>query len=392
LPTSAILADLDGDGDLDLYVCHYLEWDPEHALPCRPPGSKENQYCDPRNFAALPDHLFRNDGGKFVDVSAEAGITSADTNGRGLGVLAADLDSDGKLDLFVANDTTANFLWHNLGGMRFREDGAAAGVAANGDGGYQAGMGVACGDLDGDGLIDLAVTNFYGESTTFYHNLGLGQFCDRSAAIGLGRPTRSMLGFGIAFLDANNDGRLDVAIANGHVSDFRPAASYAMPAQLLIGREGGRLLDVAGPPWNQPRIGRGLAVGDLDNDGRLEILIVSQDGPLVLFQNTTTGDEDYVTLGLEATSTHHSAIGARVAITAGGKTQVAQRSGGGSYLSASDVRLHFGLGRVRRIDLIEVTWPSGQVDRHEELAADTGYLLREGDSKPSALVGFRKAP
>jgi hypothetical protein len=276
--------------------------------------------------------------------------------------------------------------------MRFREEGSSSGVAANADGGYQAGMGVACGDLDGDGLVDLAVTNFYGESTTFYHNLGLGQFCDRSAAIGLARPTRSMLGFGIAFLDANNDGRLDIAIANGHVSDFRPAASYAMPAQLLIGCEGRRLLNVTDAPWNRPRIGRGLAVGDLDNDGRLDVLIVSQDGPLALFQNTTTGDEDFVTLGLEATSSHRSAIGARVTVTAGGKSQVAQRFAGGSYLSASDGRLHFGLGRVRKIDRIEVTWPSGHVDRLEELAADAGYLLREGESKPQALVGFRKGP
>jgi tetratricopeptide (TPR) repeat protein len=389
-PTSAVLADLDGDGDLDLYVCHYLDWDPDRSAPCRPPGSKENQYCDPRDFVALPDHLFRNDRGKFVDVSADAGITAADKNGRGLGVVAADLDLDGKLDLFVANDTTANYLWHNLGGMHFREEGASAGVAANAEGGYQAGMGIAYGDLDGDGLIDLAVTNFYGESTTFYHNLGSGQFCDRSAAIGLGRLTRAMLGFGIAFLDANNDGILDIASANGHVSDFRPASAYAMPAQLLLGTESGRVINVEGLPWSQPRVGRGLVVGDVDNNGCVDVLIVSQDAPLALFQNTTAVDSHFVTLGLEALATHREAIGAKVTLVAGGKPRVAWKVAGGSYLSASDGRLHFGLGRLRKIERLEVTWPSGRVDRFENLATDTGYLLTEGDDVPVPLPGFRK--
>ncbi len=175
----------------------------------------------------MPDHLFRNDGGKFVDVTAEAGIV--DPDGRGLGVVAADLDDDGQLDLFVANDTSANLFFHNLGGMRFEEIGLAAGLAANASGGFLAGMGIACGDLDDDGRIDLAVTNFYGESTTYYRNLGDGLFVDESAPIGLAQASRYRLGFGIAFLDVDLDGRLDVLTANGHVDDFRPAFAYAMP-------------------------------------------------------------------------------------------------------------------------------------------------------------------
>ena len=196
-PTSAALADLDGDGDLDLYVCHYFKWDEKETRSCVDPNNPANYRCLPLDFEALPDHLFRNDGGRFVDVTRQAGIV--DSDGRGLGVLAADLDDDGRTDLFVANDMTANYLFRNLGGFRFQEIAQSAGVAANASGSYQAGMGVACGDLDGDGRLDLAVTNFYNESTSFFQNLGDGFFTDRTAAIGLAVPSRYVLGFGIAF-------------------------------------------------------------------------------------------------------------------------------------------------------------------------------------------------
>ncbi len=281
-PTSAAFADLDNDGDLDLYVCQYLRWDPSSSPPC-PDGDRPGRhvYCVPRAFEAEPDRVFRNDGGRFVDVTAEAGFV--DRDGRGLGVVAADLDGDGRPDIFVANDMTANNLHHNLGGFRFADIGVESGVASNAGGGYQAGMGIACGDLNGDGRPDLVVTNFYGESATFYENLGGCLFADRTAAVGLAAPTRFMLGFGASFLDANNDGRLDLAIANGHVNDYCPAIPYAMPAQLFLGTGGGRLVDAsarAGACWSEPRVGRGLAVGDLDNDGRSDLLILTQNGPL----------------------------------------------------------------------------------------------------------------
>ena len=387
-PTSSAWADLDGDGDLDLYVCHYLRWDAANPRVCQHSSGDGTTYCDPRDFAALPDHVFRNDGGRFVDVSAEAGIV--DRDGRGLGVVAADFDGDGKVDLFVTNDTSANYLFRNLGGFRFREEGVEAGVATNSAGGYLAGMGVACGDLDGDGRIDLAVTNFFGESTTFYHNLGSGQFSDHTAAVGLAAPSRHLLGFGATFLDANNDGRLDLATANGHVNDFHTTTPYKMPAQLLLGSRAGRLVDVsdrAGPPWSVPRLGRGLAVGDLDNDGRLDLVIASLDDPLAYFHNTTAPSSHFLTLRLEGTASNRDAVGARARVFSGGEWRVAQRFGGGSYLSASDPRLHFGLGSARRVDRLEVTWPSGRVDQHADLAADAEYHLIEGD--PVAHVRVR---
>ncbi len=391
-PTSAAFADLDEDGDLDLYVCHYLDWDPGRSHPCRTSGSAENSYCDPREFAALPDHLYRNDGGRFVDVTAEAGIV--DRDGRGLGVIAADLDGDRKVDLFVANDTTANYLFRNLGGLRFREEGMEAGVATNAAGGYLAGMGIALGDLDGDGLEDLAVTNFFGESTTYYHNWGRGQFSDHTAGVGLALPSRFLLGFGAAFLDANDDGWLDLATANGHVSDFRPAAPYAMPAQLLIGGPGGRLSDVssrAGAPWSVPRIGRGLAVGDLDNDGSPDLVIVSEDSPLAYFHNKKIPGSHSLSLRLEGTISNRDGVGAVVKVTAGGRTRTAQRFGGGSYLSAGDQRLHFGVGPLKRVDRVEVSWPSGRSDPYSGLEADSAYRLREADPTPKTLPGPRRS-
>jgi hypothetical protein len=387
-PTSAAFADLDNDGDLDLYVCHYAAWDPDHPRLCRSPGSKGYITCDPHIVASLPDHVFRNDGGRFVDVTAEAGLV--DPDGRGLGVVAADLDDDGQVDLYVANDGTANYLFHNRGGFRFEEVGHQAGVAANAEGGYQAGMGIACGDLDGDGRLDLAVTNFFGESTSFFRSLGGGLFADRTASIGLAAPSRYLLGFGAAFLDANNDGWLDLITANGHVMDSRPQAPYAMPVQLLLGSPDGRLSDVtarAGPPLRVPHIGRGLAIGDLDNDGRMDAVLVAQNEPLVYLHNRTAGGH-FLVIGLEGRASNRDGVGARVVVEAGGVRRVSHRLGGGSYLSASEPRLHLGMGRATQVDRLEVRWPSGRVDRFRDLGTDKGYRLREGDPKPTPLPGW----
>ena len=263
-PTSAAFADIDGDGDLDLYVCHYLDWDSKHPRECWDKARNTFTFCGPPEFPAQPDHLFRNDGGRFVDISTEAGIVNGD--GQGLGVVASDLDGDGRIDLFVANDQSAKFLFLNRGNHRFEEVGHIAGVASNASGLYQASMGVACGDVNGDGLPDLAVTNFYNEYTALYLNLGDGVFSDHSAEYGLAVASRYRLGFGMAFVDFNNDGRLDLVTANGHVDEGRTDVPQRMQAQLFAGtEEGHKLVDVtdrAGPafqaraPGTRPGCGR----------------------------------------------------------------------------------------------------------------------------------------
>jgi tetratricopeptide (TPR) repeat protein len=379
-PTSAAFADLDGDGDLDLYVCHYCVWDADHPRPCPSEDGRANVSCNPLEVEAEADRLYRNDGGRFVEVSQAAGIV--DPGGRGLGVVAADLDGDGRVDLFVANDMTANFLWRNMGGLRFEEVGHLAGVAGNAIGGYQAGMGVACGDLDGDGRIDLAVTNFYGEATTFYRNLGDGMFADETRAVRLDAASRHLLGFGLVLVDVNNDGHLDLASANGHVNDLRPHFPYQMPAQLLLGGPGGSLRDVsarAGSPWTVKRIGRGLAAGDLDGDGRIDLVLLGHGEPVAYFHNRGPGGR-FVTLRLVARGANRDAIGAMVHLKVNGRQMVSARYGGGSYQSASHGVIHFGLGDTDRALAMEVRWPSGHVFSYEGIVADIAYMIREGDS------------
>ncbi len=379
-PTSAAWADLDGDGDLDLYVCQYLEWDADRPATCVDAETGRRFYCTPRDFHGEPDRLFRNDGGRFVDATDDAGIV--DRDGRGLGVVATDLDGDRKIDIFVANDMTANYYFHNKGGLKFEEIGLDAGVACNGSGGFQAGMGIARGDFDRDGAIDLFVTNFYGESTTFFRNLGGGVFADHTSAIGLAVPSRFLLGFGLTAADFNNDGLLDIASANGHVNDGRPRVPYAMPAQLLMGRPDGRLFDAssrAGSCWSVPRTARGLARGDLDDDGALDVVIVAQNAPLAYFHNRSKTGR-FITLTLEGVKSPRDGSGTRIEAVAGGKRFVASRDGGGSYESASDPRIHFGLGAARIVESIAVEWPSGTIDRAEGLEVDCFYKITEGSS------------
>jgi hypothetical protein len=387
-PTSAAFADLDNDGDLDLYVCHYGRWDPEQPPVCKTTKG-ERHYCDPAQYESAPDRVFRNDGGVFKDVTEAAGFT--DRDGRGLGVVAADLDLDGKVDLFVANDGTANFLFKNLGGFRFEEVGMVSGAAGNAEGAFRAGMGVVAADLDDDGWPDLLVNNLHGEGSTFYRNLGGGLFADNSGPTGVLQATRYLTGFGVVAFDATNSGRLEVATANGHVNDFRPLHPYAMPCRLLEVGRGGRVVDVserAGAPWSVPRLGRGLAAGDLDNDGLVDLVVVSQDEPLAYFHNKTARAGHFLTLLLEGSASNRDGIGARITVDAGGSKRILQRTGGGSYLSSSDPRIHFGLGDATVVDSVVVRWPSGGTDRYDHLPADRGYRLREGDPSTHALPGF----
>ena len=290
---------------------------------------------------------------------------------------------------------TANYYFRNLGDFRFEETGTVAGIACAADGNFRAGMGIACGDLDGDGLDDLAVTNYFGESTTFYRNLGGGLFADHTTAIGLTGPSRPLLGFGAAFFDANNDGWLDLITANGHVIDNRPRFPWTMPLQILLGSPGGRLTDAsktAGAPFQALHLGRGLAVGDLDNDGRPDVVVVAQNEPLVYLHNESERTGHFIVFQLEGTKANRDAVGAKVSVSCGGRVRVAQRFGGGSYQSASDPRLHFGLGAARRVDSVEVRWPTGRIDRFGPLEADTAYRLVEGAREARPLEGWPRRP
>jgi hypothetical protein len=379
--TSAAFADLDRDGDLDLYVANYVDFDPARAPYCAAPDGKRD-YCGPEEFPAQADRLYRNNGdGTFTDVSKLSGIDLPD--GRGLGVLIADLTGDAQLDIFVANDGTPCWLFENKGNLCFQEVGLASGVALDGDGRALAGMGVARGDLDGDGRLDLVVTNYIGRSTVAFRNLGNGRYQDVSGTLGLTAATRDVLGFGLTLTDFDGDGRLDLLQANGHVLDrVRSGVPFAMRPTLLR-NEGGRFPDVAsaaGPWFSKRMIGRGLAVGDVEGDGRPDAVVNVLDGPAALLRNTSAGR--FLTLELVGRPPFHtSAIGAKVKAHLAGRTLAHEVVAGGSYLSASDRRVYLGLGAERRVDRLEITWPSGRVEVWTNLAAGP-HRLEEGTGRP----------
>ncbi len=371
--TSAAWTDLDGDGDLDLYVATYLDYDASKAPYCAAPDGKRD-FCGPEDFPAQADQLFRNNGdGTFTDVSRSAGIDLPE--GRGLGVIVADLTGDARPDIYVANDGTACWLFENLGNLRFREVGQGAGVALDGQGNALAGMGVAVGDLDGDGRSDLAVSNFFGRSTVAFRALGEGTFLDASAPLGLTAATRAVNGFGLALVDLDADGRLDLVQANGHVLDrLRLGVPFAMRSTLLR-NENGRFLDVAaraGPWFDRPILGRGLAVGDLDGDGRPDLVVNALDAPASVLQNRSPGRSLPVEL---VGGRGRTAFSARLRATIGGSVVVRDLPGGGSYLSASDRRVYLAPGDARQIERIDVIWPGGVVETWTHLPA-TGPILQ----------------
>jgi enediyne biosynthesis protein E4 len=362
--SSCAWTDIDRDADVDLFVVNYVDARVDNQVFCGDTSKEFRVYCHPLNFAPLRSVLYRNNGnGTFTDISREAGIF--DQRGNGLGVVAGDYDDDGWPDLFVANDTTPNFLYHNEQGKRFTEVALRAGVSVASDGMPRAGMGTDFGDFDGDGRLDVFVTNHEFEGHTLFHNLGSGLFEDVTFKTGAGPATLPFVGFGTLFFDADNDGDLDLAGANGHVMNspghVRPGAKEAQ-RRVLLGNDGGRFRDVAaasGPGFATERVGRALAGADIDNDGDVDLLAVNNNGPADLLRNGGAAGTTAVLVRLVGTASNRSAVGARLRASAGTATQVREVKAGSSYLAQNDLRVHFGLGGAKQIDRLEIRWPNG---------------------------------
>jgi enediyne biosynthesis protein E4 len=381
-------ADLDRDGDLDLWVANYVDADRAHSPFCGNSrgGVRVRFYCHPLKYEPLPSVVYRNDNGVFTDVSASSGVGALRSNG--LGVVVSDYDGDGLPDVFVANDTMPNFLFHNLGNMRFKEEGLVSGIAVGADGKARAGMGIDTGDYDGDGTLDLVITNLDFEMHTLNRGLGRGLFGYATTESGIGFPTLPFVGFGVAFFDFDNDTQLDVAIANGHILDnaplFRTGATYMQRKLLfrnLANRRFGEVGRQAGPAFAVERVGRGLAVGDIDNDGDLDLLISNNGQAAELLRNDQYRGGNLANallVRLRGAGRNTEAIGARIRLTSGSQTQMREIKAGSSYLSQNDLRAHFGLGASTRADRIDVAWPDGRSESVSNVAAGQIVTIEEG--------------
>ena len=382
--TGCAFGDFDRDGYVDLYVANYLspEWEkytPSDSSTCAFMTIKVP--CGPKPLRGAPDVLFRNTGkGTFVDVTKSAGVFVP--GHYGFGVLFTDLDDDGWPDIYVASDSVPSLFFRNQHNGTFIEEALLAGIAVSGDGREQAGMGVDAGDFDGDGRLDLIKTHFSQDHTTLYRNLGGGVFADVSVRAGMMLGLH--LGWGVGFVDLDNDGRLDVFVANGHIYpnvDSTGASTYLQTKQLYWNLGAGRFRDVSrdvGGPLLEPKSSRGTAFGDYDNDGDIDMLIVNMDDRPTLLRNDTPGGR-WITVRLEGTASNRDAIGARVTIDAGGVRQTSEVRSGGSYLSHNDTRAHFGLGAARQVDRLTIRWPSGRVETAAGLASNRFYVAREGE-------------
>lgn len=390
--SSAAWIDFDGDGYLDLFVCNYVDFAVQDKHDCSSPAG-EPDYCTPKVYHALPCRLFRNlRNGKFEDISEPSGINSS--YGPALGVLGADFNRDGRTDIYVANDTAANRLWLNQGSGKFREAALEAGVAYGADGLAKAGMGVTLGDVENDGSQMLLVTNLAREGVTVFHGDTNGQFDDATAKFGLLQPTFGNTGFGTQWFDYDNDGRLDLFICNGGVtiigSGRDRASPYSQRKQLFHNEGRGKPFRetsrFGGAGFQNAEVSRGAAVGDIDNDGAIDIVVSNNNGPVRLFRNLAGKRGHWLIVKLQCPTTNRFAIGARVAVLSGGQTSQWRRvHTDSSYLSAHDTRVHFGLGDRPNVEAVVVHWPDGFRERFDGIKADRVLTLVQGSGKRSEI-------
>ncbi len=380
-PLSSAWGDYDNDGKLDLFVCHYARWSMAIDRPCLLNGKLS--YCRPQVYQPSVSRLYHNNGdGTFTDVTTQAGIQKVP--GKAMSAIWMDYDDDGWIDLFVTNDTMPNTLFHNNRNGTFTNMALEAGVAVGPDGTPMSGMGIAPGDFFHNGEDSLLVVNFSGETKSVFRNLGHGIFEEDSYQSDMASSNLQFLGFGLESLDYDLDGNLDVIVGNGHVLDhieiLGEGASYAQSQQLFHNDGSGHFLEDIHSLGDlaKPRVTRGLAVGDFDNDGDPDVVMMAQNGPLQLFRNDGGNSSHWFNLRLEGVHSNRDAIGAKVTLHTANGPRTAWVHGGSSYLSHSDLRLIFGLGELSQIEGMEIRWPRGMVQKFGPMPANRFYWLQEG--------------
>ncbi|HVZ17260.1 MAG TPA: CRTAC1 family protein [Terriglobales bacterium] len=380
--TSALWFDFDRDGHLDLFVCNYVKWSPETDVFCSVDG-KHKAYCTPEAYRGDTCWLFKNLGnGKFEDVTPSSGIF--DTSSKSLGVAMFDYDRDGWPDLFVANDTQSNKLYKNLRNGKFRDVALDAGLAFSTEGKARAGMGVDVADFENSGQPGVAITNFDNEMIGFYRQQSAGNFVDIAAGNGIGKVSRNTLGFGCIFADMELNGALDLIAVNGHIDEtVRNVRNvgYAQAPEIFLNQGRGAFVDVAadvGGGFERPKVGRGLAYGDFDRDGDVDVLMTTNNGPAYLFRNDQTAGNKSIRFKLTGMKSNRDAIGAVVRVFYNGVSQMRMVKSGSSYLSQSELPVTFGLGKQDRVDRVVLEWPSGKTEEFKKLTAGKEYECTEG--------------